>query len=267
MHDTLIYMILGIVQGLTEALPISSSGHLVIFQDLLGIKIEGISFEAFINFGSTITIIYFFRNYIVDLFKGFFGYIGSKGTKYQNEWHFIMKVVVATIPLVIAGILMLAFKVSPPEGIRSVGMALYVTAILLFIVNKRRGTIKLEDITYKHAFIIGCFQVISLMPGLSRSGMTLVGALIIGIESKSAFDFSFLMFIPASIGALIFSILDIVSDPNLSDFIGGYIIAFIMAIIFTWFGLLLTKKFTVAHKLQYFSIYCVIVATSILIFA
>ncbi len=267
MDNILVFIILGIVQGLTEALPISSSGHLVIFQELLNVQIPGISFEAFINFGSTITIVYFFRDYIFKLFKGFFGFIASRGTEYKEEWKFLMNVVVATIPLVIAGVILVVFDIDPAEGIKNVGFALYITAILLFIVNTKRGTIKLEEITYKQAFFIGCFQVIALIPGLSRSGMTLVAALLIGIESKSAFDFSFLMFIPASIGALIFSLIDIATDPNIADFITGYILSFVMAIIFTWFGLVLTKKFTVAHKLQYFSIYCLIVATSIFIFA
>ncbi len=267
MSNIVIFIILGIVQGLTEALPISSSGHLVIFQDLLNINIPGISFEAFINFGSTITIIYFFRQYIIDLIKGFFGYLKSGGKTYKTEWKFLMNVIVATLPLVFAGIIMLVLDISPEEGIKNVAAALYITAILLFIVNSRRGTVKLDEITYKQALIIGCFQVIALIPGLSRSGMTLVAALLVGIESKAAFDFSFLMFIPASVGALIFSLIDIATDPNLSTFIGGYVLSFIMAVIFTWFGLLITKKFTVAHKLQYFSLYCLIVATSIFIFA
>ncbi len=267
MHNIIVFMILGIVQGLTEALPISSSGHLVIFQTLLNIEIPGISFEAFINFGSTVTIIYFFRTYILQLIKGFFGYITSKGERYETEWNFILKVIVATIPLGIAGVSLLILGIDPGENVKTVAYALYVTATLLFIVNRRRGTTGLNDITYKQAIIIGCFQAIALMPGLSRSGMTLVGALIVGVESKAAFDFSFLMFIPASIGALIFSLIDIATDPNLSDFIVGYIIAFVMALIFTWFGLLLTKKFTMAHKLQYFSIYCVCMASLVLLLA
>ncbi len=267
MHNIVVFTILGIVQGLTEALPISSSGHLVIFQDLLNVQIPGISFEAFINFGSTLTIIYFFREKIIQLIKGFFNYISSKGKNSVEEWKFILNVIVATIPLVIAGILLLILGLDPGENIKSVGIALYITAALLFIVNNKRGTIGLNQITFKHAIIIGCFQAIALMPGLSRSGMTLVGALLVGIESAAAFEFSFLMFIPASIGALLFSLIDIVTDPNLASFIIGYIISFLMALIFTWFGLLLTKKFTVAHKLQYFSIYCVVVATLVLIFA
>lgn len=267
MHNIVVFTILGIVQGLTEALPISSSGHLVIFQSLLNVQIPGISFEAFINFGSTITIIYFFRTYIIQLIRGFFGFISSKGQNYQTEWNFILKVIVASIPLGVAGIILLLTGNSPSDSIINVAYALFITATLLLIVNRRRGTTVLNDITYRQALIIGCFQVIALMPGLSRSGMTLVGALLVGIESKAAFEFSFLMFIPASIGALIFSLLDIATDPNLGDFIVGYLISFIMAVIFTWFGLKLTQKFTMAHKLQYFSIYCVCVATLVLIFA
>ncbi len=267
MHNIVVFMILGIVQGLTEALPISSSGHLVIFQTLLNVEIPGLSFEAFINFGSTVTIIFFFRKYIIQLIKGFFGYIGSKGENYKSEMDFILKVIVATIPLAIAGVIILITGIELGEDIRTVAYALLVTAALLFIVNNKRGTTDLNSITYRQALIIGCFQAIALMPGLSRSGMTLVGALIVGIESKAAFEFSFLMFIPASFGALIFSLIDIATDPNLADYIVGYIVAFTMALIFTWFGLLLTKKFTMAHKLQYFSIYCVLMATTVLIFS
>lgn len=257
------FIILGIVQGLTEALPISSSGHLVIFQELLNVDIPGLSFEAFINFGSTLMICIFFRDSLKELIIGFFGFIGSKGKKYQDEWQFVLKIIVATLPLVFAGLLMVITNFDMPETINSVGYALFVTAAALYFVNNKRGTTTIAQMTYKQAAIIGCFQVIALMPGLSRSGMTLVGALLIGIDNREAFNFSFIMFIPASLGALIFSVLDMVKDPQLSTYLPGYITSFILATIFTYFGLVLTRKFVVGHKLQYFSIYCVVVASII----
>lgn len=265
MNDFLQYLILGIIQGFTEPLPISSSGHVLIFQQLMNVNLEdGLSFAAFINFGSTIAIIFWFRHTIIDLIVGGLGFLSSKGKKYKNEWNYILKIVVATIPLVIAGVSLKVFNIEFSETISAIGYALFITSLALFYVsNKKNGTISTSTLTYKQAIFIGIFQAIALLPGLSRSGLTMTAALIIGMANEEAFNFSFIMFIPASFGALLFSMIGIAQDPTLGSNLVNYLTSFLMAAIFTWIGLIITKKVVMAAKLKYFAYYCL--AVSILI--
>lgn len=266
MSNFLIYTILGIVQGFTEPLPISSSGHLAIFEQLLHVSNLTIAYAAFINFGSTLAIVYYFRTDVWDLLTGFFGYLFGKRQKYSDQWDFILKIIVATIPLVIFGIIISLLGISPGENVTNVGFALLITGILLLVVYRKDGKLTIKELSYIDVLIIGLFQAIALMPGLSRSGMTLVAALLIGLNKRDAFRFSFIMFIPASLGALLFAAKDIISDPSTNQNILLYMLSFILAGFFTYIGLILTKKIVVSQKLVYFSIYCFIVGSLVILF-
>ncbi len=281
MMNIYIYIILGIVQGFTEPLPISSSGHLLIFQELLGVKSLGISFGAFVNFGSTIAIFIYFRKKIWKLIVEGFGFIINffkyvinnndkkskfKVKKYYSSFDYGMKVIVATIPLVIAGIVVIILDIKSVENIKLVGISLIITAISLYLVSKISGQKNLKEISYVDCLIIGVFQVFALMPGISRSGMSLVGALFIGLKNDEAFEFVFMLYIPASIGALIFSVKDLIADGNLTKYLPEYVVTFVFAGVFTYIGLLLLRKLVVTNKLVYFSIYCLIVGTLVIIF-
>ncbi len=269
MPALIIFIILGIVQGFTEPLPISSSGHLVIFQELLGLDPDtlGLSYSAFINFGSTIAICIYFFDKLWDLLKGFLNFIKTKGLESKAQMDYCLKIIVATLPLVLAGVIFLVLDIEFTEDITMVGYALFFTALsLLFISFKDSGDKTNDNMTYKDALIIGLFQVIALMPGISRSGMTITAALLIGYQNKEAFDFSFIMFVPASLGALIFSLLDIVSDDNVMSFLPEYLLSFVLAGVFTWIGLIITQKVVIAAKLKYFAYYCFIMSLSIIMF-
>ncbi len=269
MPSIIIFIILGIVQGFTEPLPISSSGHLVIFQALLNVDPNalGISYSAFINFGSTIAICIYFFDTLWDLLKGFINFIITKGQENKAQMDYCLKIIVATLPLVFAGIIFLLFDIEFVENVKVVGYALFFTSMTLFFVSSKNSGDKLnESMTYKDALIIGLFQAIALVPGISRSGMTITAALLIGYKNKDAFDFSFIMFVPASLGALIFSLLDIATDPNVTSFLGEYVLSLILAFVFTLVGLVITKKIVLAAKLKYFAIYCLIVSTTIILF-
>ncbi len=262
MINGLIYIFLGIVQGFTEPLPISSSGHVAIFSSLLGVNTEGIVFEAFINFGSTIAIILFFWDDIERLFWGGVNYLKSGLKENTKESNYLWKIFWATIPMIIATIIMMVLDIELGDTVRVIGFALFVTSMSLFFVSKKNGNTTIAKMTYGIAILIGVGQAIALMPGISRSGMTMVFALALGLKREDAFEFSFMMFIPASIGALLYSVLEIVTG---GDFSLWYIISAIFAFIFTIFGLKLTKKFVMASKLHYFAIYCLIVSLSIIV--
>ncbi len=285
MNSLIIFMILGIIQGFTEPLPISSSGHLLIFQQIFNFNIPGVSFEAFVNFGSTIAIIIFFRKKLEKLISGVLIYLiatlkkFNKKEKTQKEqiklnklikqnidwWDYFIKIIISSIPLGVAGLTLVLLKYDEVEDIKYVGIALLVTALSLFIVSKLDGEKQIKNISYVDALIIGIFQAIALFPGISRSGMTLVGALLVGIKNKDAFDYSFIMFIPASVLALLYSLISILNSPDINQYILGYILAFILSAIFTWISLIILKKVVIASKLYYFAIYCFIVGTVVLL--
>lgn len=261
MNSTLIYILLGIIQGFTEPLPISSSGHVAIFSAIFGVSSTGISFEAFINFGSTIAIVIYFWDDIKRLFYGGIEYLKSGLKENTDESNYLWKIFWATIPMVIATILMEALGIELGDSVRTVGFALFVTSMALFFVSNKSGNLTIKSMSFKIAILIGVGQAIALMPGISRSGMTMVFALALGLNKKDAFDFSFMMFIPASIGGLLYSLYEIATG---GDFSLLYIVSAFFAFIFTVFGLKLTRKFVMASKLHYFAIYCLIVSLSII---
>ncbi len=261
MSNSLIYILLGIIQGFTEPLPISSSGHVAIFSQLFGVTNEGIAFEAFINFGSTIAIIIYFWDDIERLFFGGIKYVKSGLKENTDESNYLWKIFWATIPMVIATIIMVILDINLGDDVRTVGFALFVTSMALFFVSNKEGNTSIKSMTFKVAILIGVGQAIALLPGISRSGMTMVFALALGLNRKDAFDFSFMMFIPASIGGLLYSLFEIATGGEFSLL---YIVSAVFAFIFTVFGLKLTRKFVMASKLHYFAIYCLIVSLSII---
>ena len=182
------YVILGIIQGITEPLPISSSGHLLIFKELFNTNMfNDLNFEVIANFGSFIAILMIFWNDIVKLVTGFFKYLFGKKDKkkFADDFKYCMLIVVGSIPVGIMGLLF-KDKIESFSNVYEVGFALLITAIALFIVKDSKGKKKDYDITYKDAIIIGLFQMIALIPGLSRSGMTLVGCLLCGLSREAS---------------------------------------------------------------------------------
>ncbi len=281
MNDIFNFIFLGIIQGFTEPLPISSSGHLVIFEQLLNMNIPGISFEAFINFGSTIAIIIYFKDTLIDLFisglnllvfifKKFFKKNKDLCNKLIKEnisnWEYIFKIIVATLPLVLIGFILVFLGYDGVENLNTVGFSLIITAIALFLVSNLKGNKDIKSLTYFDALIIGFFQAIAFLPGISRSGMCLVGALVVGLKTKEAFNFTFIMYVPASIGALLLSLIGMFISNDISSYFIGYIIAFLLAGIFTYLGLKLLKNLVIANRLYYFAIYCLLLGSSLIIF-
>ncbi len=261
MTSNWIYILLGIIQGFTEPLPISSSGHVALVSALLGFQTTGIAYAAFINFGSTIAIIAYFWNDIKRLFWGGIDYLKSGLKTQTEESDYLWKVFWATIPMVIVTIIIEVLGITIGESIRAIGFALFITSMSLFFVSNKDGHGSIKQMPYVIAFLIGVGQALALMPGISRSGMTMVFALALGLNRKDAFDFSFMMFIPASIGGLLYSLYEITQA---NDFSIMYIVSAIFALIFTIFGLKLTRRFVMASKLHYFAIYCLFISFSVL---
>lgn len=257
------YILLGIIQGFTEPLPISSSGHLVIFQELLNIGIDDLNFEILVNTGSLIAIIIIFYKDIILLIKNTFLYIFKKQSQYKKDFLYVAMLFVAVIP---AGLIGFIFKDQFDDISKNlwiVGVSLIITAIALNAVGKAAVNNTNEEITFIDALTIGIFQVFALIPGISRSGSTMVGGLFRKVKFEDTMKFSFLLYIPISLAASFLSIMDLSSSDD--TFLLGYIVAFIISIITTYFALKWFFKMVRKGNLKYFSIYCFTVGTLVLI--
>ena len=260
------YIILGIVQGFTEPLPISSSGHLLIFKNLFNLNLGDLNFEIITNFGSLLAILFLYRKKIIKIIKEFFLYIKTKEKKYYSNFKYALLIVVGTIP---AGILGLLFKDKIElisSNVKYVGIALLITALALFIVKNINGKKDDSDITYKDAIKVGLFQAIALLPGISRSGATLTGALLCDIKKDKALDFSFMLYIPISLATMVLGVSDLVSSPDVKSLILPYFLGFLFSMIVTYFALKLFIDIVKKNKLIYFVIYCLIVGTLVILF-
>ena len=266
MNDLFIYIVLGIIQGFTEPLPISSSGHLVVFQTLLGTNNESVVYEAFVNFGSTIAIVIYFFKDIKKLIIDFFGKIFTKGEenkKYDDGFNYVLKMIVATIPLVVVGLSIYFLGISFGDDVWMIAVALIITGILLLIVSNKNGTKSIEEMSYWSILLIGIGQTIAIFPGISRSGITLVVALLLMMNKNDAFKFSFMIYLPASAGALIYSLIEIRGQENFDQLL-IYVISAIFAGIFTFIGIKIFKSAIIRNNLKYFSMYCFFLGSLIL---
>ncbi len=269
--DFLKFIILGFIQGITEPIPVSSSGHLLIFQKLISGKALNVDFSllaTLTNLGSLVAIIILFRKDIANLFKGFFGYLTTKKEEYKDNYKYCWLVVIGTIPAGIMGIIVtkLGLFDALEENVKFVGVTLLITALFLFLIRKLKGKKEPNQITYKDALTVGIFQTIALLPGISRSGATIVGGMTRKFKRETAFNFSFILYIPISLATTVLGISDLInSDLNLNLWL-CYIGATVVAGIFTYFATIWFRDVVKHGKLIYFVIYCLIVGTLVLLF-
>ncbi len=265
-------ILLGIVQGLTEFLPVSSSGHLMIFRDLLGVDGEGfLDFTVTAHFATVLSTIVVFWSSIWTLLKGFFKF------KYNDETDYILKIVVSMIPVAIVGFCFKDFVEGLFEdSLTTVAFFLVITAVLLFLSDnfKFKGaaakteTSVRNGISYWQAFVVGLSQALAVMPGLSRSGTTLSTGLVCGVKREVMAQFSFLMVLVPIIGEQMLTLLDVATgEASFGGGVGalslilGFFAAFISGFAACKGMLSLVKK----ARLSWFSLYCIIVAILIFI--
>jgi len=266
--NTIKYIILGILQGATEPLPISSSGHLVIFKNLInaGDILNDLNFEIIVNFGSLLAVLFIYRKMIITLIKDFFSYIKTKEKKYYANFKYCLLIVIGTIPAGILGILLKDKIELLSENVKYIGVALLVTALALFIVRNINGNKNEKEITYLDSIKIGLFQAVALLPGISRSGSTIVGGLLCDLKKDTAFNLSFMLYIPISLATMVLGVSDLINTPNLNQLALPYTFGMIASAIVTYFSLKLFKKLVTDNKLIYFAIYCIIVGTLVILF-
>lgn len=247
-------LVLGIIQGLTEFLPVSSSGHLEIGKAILGdtsVPEESLMFTVVVHFATALSTIVVFRKDILEIVKGLLSF------SWNEETQFSAKIALSMIPAVIVGLFFEEQLEALFGGnILLVGCMLIVTAVLLYFADKAKDTQK--KVSFPNAFVIGVSQAIAMLPGISRSGATISTSVLLGNDKGKAARFSFLMVIPLIVGKIAKDILGgdlTTSSGNISVLIIGFLGAFVAGLVACTWMIKLVKK----SKLSWFAIYCLIV--------
>ncbi|WP_053992741.1 undecaprenyl-diphosphate phosphatase [Mangrovimonas sp. TPBH4] len=252
--DIIDAIILGIVQGLTEFLPVSSSGHLELGKAILGdssIPQESLMFTVVLHFATALSTIVVFRKDILSLLEGIFKF------QWNEDLQFASKIALSMIPAVIIGVF---FESELEElfggNILLVGCMLLVTAALLFLADRAKNTNK--PVSFSNAFVIGISQAVAMLPGISRSGATISTSVLLGNDKTKAARFSFLMVVPLIFGKIAKDLLGGELSYESSNFTAlsiGFVAAFVAGLFACTWMIALVKK----SKLAYFSVYCAIV--------
>jgi undecaprenyl-diphosphatase len=198
--------LLGVVQGLTEFLPVSSDGHLVIVQRLLGIAESGIVFEIVVHVATLVSVLLFYRERVAALVRGVLA-------RQPEALRYGGKLIVATLPAVLAALVLGDFLKSQFESARAAAFGLLVTGAVLWTTRHRFAAIRSDALSWSTAFWMGCAQAIAILPGVSRSGLTLAAALALGVAPMAAAEFSFLMSVAAIAGAAVYTLPDLMASP------------------------------------------------------
>ena len=266
-------ILLGIIQGLTEFLPVSSSGHLMIFKELLGVDGEGfLDFTVTVHFATVLATIVVFWSAIWQLLKGFFQF------KYNDETDYICKILVSLIPVMIVGFF---FKDQVDAlfsgSLKQVAVGLCLTAALLLVsdqVGKRIKAPRAKDtrngISYGQAAVVGLAQAFAVIPGVSRSGSTIATGLLSGVKREVMAQFSFLMVLIPIIGE---QSLDLLKVATGHEALGGtvgvlpLVLGFIAAFLSGFFACKVMIAIVRKAKLSWFALYCLLVAVLIFVLA
>jgi undecaprenyl-diphosphatase len=255
--DIIESIVLGVIQGLTEFLPVSSSGHLELAKVILGdtsLPEESLAFTIVLHFATALSTLVIFRKEVIEIFKGLFQF------KWNEQTLFSLKIIASMIPAVIVGLLFEEQLESFFGGkILLVGAMLLVTAILLLLADRAKRTDR--KVSFANAVIIGVSQAIAMLPGISRSGATISTSVLLGVDRTKAARFSFLMVVPLIIGKVAKDLIGgeiNFSSTEIAPLAAGFIAAFVSGLLACTWMISLVKK----SKLSYFAIYCAIVGVA-----
>lgn len=256
-------IILGIIQGLTEFIPVSSSGHLLIAHEVLGVNETGLAFDVALHIGTFTALIIFFWREIYELVMGLFG----KNDKGRLAW----LIALATIPAVIGGILLQdlaesSFRSPLLVGINLIWVAMAMIAAERYAARKKTKKTELDNINTKQGMIVGFAQVVALIPGVSRSGSTITAGIFAGIDRVSATRFSFLLAIPITFGAIV----KVMTDSQTIDQVDSQTVIFIVGILSAFisgiFAIRFLIKYLSRHSLNIFAYYRIAIGVIVILF-
>lgn len=255
--------LLGIIQGLTEFIPVSSTAHLLVAEHLMGLDPNDemlFSFSILIQLGTLVSLFIFYWQDLLNLVKAFFAKPFSTAEN-KLAWY----IIIATLPALIFGfILKDAVEALFRNPLLEAAIRLLTTAVLLFLaewLTKKNRT--LNSMTWLDALFIGILQVLAIFPGASRSGSTISGGMFRGFDRPSAARFAFLMSVPVMLAAGGYQVLDVIKMPNLGQFLPLLAVGFITAAVVGWFAIKWLIGYLSHHSLYVFALYCAVVGTII----
>ncbi|MDW7773354.1 MAG: undecaprenyl-diphosphatase UppP [Desulfobulbaceae bacterium] len=252
--------ILGIVQGLTEFLPISSSGHLVIGSALLGFQEPGIAFEVFLHCGTLLAVIFVFRADLLIMVSSLFVSAAvRRADPHLNRlfyWNFY--IILATLPIVFFGLWLKDSIDQIFANILITFVMLAITGILMVLTRYIHE--KGAPVTWSRSLIIGIAQAIAIMPGMSRSGSTIFAGMVMGVNRETAARFSFIMAIPAILGAVVLKLSDLIMDPPSSGMILSIAVGTMASVISGYYAIVLLMHLVRRGSLEWFGYYCLCVS-------
>jgi undecaprenyl-diphosphatase len=265
-------LILGLVQGVTEFLPVSSSAHLVIVPQLFNMPAPTVAFDVLLHLGTLVAVVGFFIQDIANIVKALFlpKLMGKEGVRYWRRVFFWL--VIGSIPAAIIGAALNGFFEDLFSSTAAVGIFLLVTSVLLTVADfvtwrarriERQG-VSLRQMTWPDAAIVGCFQALAIAPGLSRSGSTISAGVFLGFDRETAARFAFLLSIPAILGAFLFKLKDLGGGS------GGYggaalAIGFLAAAVSGFLAVRFMMHFLKSHRMWPFAVYTLVVGVFVIV--
>ncbi|HLR22445.1 MAG TPA: undecaprenyl-diphosphate phosphatase [Pseudogracilibacillus sp.] len=259
------FIILGVIQGFTEPLPISSSGHLVLLRHFFNVETYGLTFEIIVHFGSLLAVIMVYRRDLITLVKESFLYLQKRENKYATSFRFSSYLLLATLMTGVLGLLLENFISDTLSKVLYIGIAFLITSFFIWLIQHQHGHKTAIDMKWTDAVIIGLCQTLALIPGISRSGTTIVAGMLLGLNRETTLRFSFLLFIPVGFGINIMSIKDVYFAVSAEQMWIPYMIAFLAAMIATYYALKAFIHIMMRGKLVLFSTYCFVIGLFIIL--
>lgn len=265
--EILKYIFIAFVQGVAEILPISSSGHITLASEIVNIN-PSLTLSIFLHAGSLIAVIVYYAKDLWKMIKHLFLYIFKKdrseeAIKYSK---LVLMLVIATIPAGLVGVFLKDIIDQIFQDNIFLGIDFLITAIILFVIGRINCDRKTKDMNILDAFIVGLFQAVGVLPGISRSGITISGLKTRKFNNEDSANFAFLMFIPISAGSFLVEVYDLIKEPSAFDssLAVPYLIGIVVAGVVTYFALKLLLKVIKKGKLWYFSIYLLILGITVI---
>jgi len=254
-------IILGAVQGITEFLPISSSGHLILFRSFLNFEGDyGLAVDAILQLATTFAILIYFHKDILEIVRNFFK---NKKTS-ENEITF-QKIILASIPVIVVGIIIEKYMDTIFRNTLLVAGTLIAGSIIMLLAEKLYKN--KNNLNFQNSFIIGLFQTLSLIPGMSRSGMTISGGLFTGISREMATKFSFIIAFPVLFGSGLKKLIDLLQDGYLFEHLPELFLGAATSFFVGLFAIHFLVKFLKNHKMNIFAYYRIALAAVIILIA
>ena len=253
-------IVLGVVQGLTEFLPISSSGHLVLGAEFLDFQEQGVAFGIFLHLGTLFSVCFVFRKELAAMLKAPLAVLQKRADEQLTRFfYWDLYIVVATLPAVVAGLLLKDSIADIFANILLVYCMLFVTGVIMVATPFIRE--RDVELNCPRALLIGCAQAMAIFPGLSRSGSTIFTGMLLGVNRETVARFSFIMSIPAILGAAVLQFADLLKHPPGTESVLLIVAGTAASAVSGYFAIILLLNVIRRNKLQYFGYYCLILAS------